>query len=127
VTSKVMAASEGQHYIRSKEKRDSVQTAKASRVPMTVASRQFMPSPQDRSMISDSLRPILKEQPKRQPKARFVLVLQADGPADEAETARRLRGALKTLLRGFGLRAVSVVPVPPQPAPDTTVERQAAA
>jgi hypothetical protein len=64
---------------------------------------------------------------KRQPKAQFQIILKAEGPASEQETIRRLRAALKVLRRVFGLRAVSVLPAPPQPSPAAAAERQAAA
>lgn len=42
--------------------------------------------------------------------AEFVVRLRAEGPGDEQAVVRRLRGALKVLLRSFRLRCVSVEP-----------------
>jgi hypothetical protein len=40
--------------------------------------------------------------------AEYVLTIRPDGAATEAETIRRLRAALKVLLRAFRLRCVSI-------------------
>ena len=47
-------------------------------------------------------------------KAEFLVVLRAEGAAGQAATYRRLRAALKVLLRSFGLRCLSIQPAAEQ-------------
>ncbi len=45
-------------------------------------------------------------------KPRYQLLIEVQHQADDPDGVRRLRMALKRLLRSFGLRCVSVVPEP---------------
>ncbi|HEX4150346.1 MAG TPA: hypothetical protein VHY20_15220 [Pirellulales bacterium] len=56
----------------------------------------------------------------------FVIVLRAEGSADEAETCRRLRAALKVLLRSFRLRCLSIQPAAEPTMQDTVAHAPAA-
>lgn len=46
------------------------------------------------------------------PNPRFQILIEAQPQADDPDGNRRLRMALKRLLRSFGLRCVSVTPAP---------------
>ena len=49
---------------------------------------------------------------------RFSLIIDVKG-ANEGEITRRLRAALKCLLRSFGIRVTACVPTPPMLVGDT--------
>ncbi len=58
------------------------------------------------------------------PRPVYVLRLTPERCTDPAEGTRRLRAALKCLLRSYGLRCLSVLDERPQPpAPESEVEQ----
>ena len=54
---------------------------------------------------------------------RFTITLEAV-PRDSRPASRRLRGALKTLLRGFGLRCVTINSAQPDAKTKRSGERE---
>lgn len=57
-------------------------------------------------------------------KPRYQLLIEVQHQADDPDGTRRLRLVLKRLLRSFGLRCVTVTPVP-EPNPTTNLPKEA--